>query len=259
MEGWCAVRGKFKIWSVVLTLIIGSVLYFFLLPPINVTSIEFWVFLMMLLFLFIFLTFMDKVSETITKIKRNDFKGLGKLMLLVLFIPVMIMVVNFILSPIFNSRAFSKRIAIIEDTEESNFITDVKEIDFNSPTPLIVEFTQQTNSIPQHYEQIINQYLRGPASADLISPFPAEIQLKAFEISSNQSSITLSYYTKNFSNSRRTIAFACLTKTLVSLTGINAVEIIVEDMDSDAQEIFNFSIDSFLYIDSVSYDEITDK
>ena len=134
-----------------------------------------------------------------------------------------------------------------------------KEIDFNSPTPLIVEFTQQTNSIPQHYEQIINQYLRGPASAELISPFPAEIQLKAFDISSNQSSITLSYYTKNFSNSRRTIAFACLTKTLVSLTGINAVEIIVEDMDSDAQEIFNFSIDSFLYIDSVSYDEITDK
>ena len=125
-------KGKFKILNVFVTLIVGLVLYFFLLPPINVTSMGFWVFVMMLLFLFIFLTFIDKVSETITKIKRNNFKGLGKLMLVLFFIPVMIMVVNFILSPIFNSRAFSKRITVIEDTEESNFITDVKEIDFSS-------------------------------------------------------------------------------------------------------------------------------
>ena len=39
-----------------------------------------------------------------------------------------------------------------------------KEIDYNSSTPLIVAFSQQTSSIPQHYEQIINQYLRGPTS-----------------------------------------------------------------------------------------------
>lgn len=134
-----------------------------------------------------------------------------------------------------------------------------KEIDYNSSTPLIVAFSQQTSSIPQQYEQIINQYLRGPTSSDLISPFPEEIQLKAFEISSNQLSVTLSYHKESFSDSRRTIAFACLTKTLVTLTGINAVEIIAEDIDSDDQEIFNFSIDSFTYIDSVSYNDIVDK
>ena len=125
-------KGKVKIMNGVVTFVVGLVLYFFLLPPINVTSMFFWIFVMMLLFLFIFLTFIDKVSETITKIKRNDFKGLGKLMLVLFFIPIMIMGINFVLSPVFNSRSFSKRINVVEDTEEINFITDVKEIDFNS-------------------------------------------------------------------------------------------------------------------------------
>ena len=125
-------KGKFKIWNLIITLMVGLTLYFFLLPPINVTSMEFWIFLMMLLFLFIFLTFIDKVTETITKIKKNDFSGLGKLVLVLVIIPILIMITNFVLSPIFNSNAFSKRITVIEDTEESNFITDVKEVDFDS-------------------------------------------------------------------------------------------------------------------------------
>ena len=87
---------------------------------------------MMLLFLFIVLTFIDKVTETITKIKKNDFSGLGKLALVLFAIPILIMIVNFVLSPMFNSKAFSKRITVVEDTEESNFITDVKEVDFDS-------------------------------------------------------------------------------------------------------------------------------
>ena len=52
-------------------------------------------FLMMLLFLFIVLTFIDKVTETITKIKKNDFSGLGKLALVLFAIPILIMIVNF--------------------------------------------------------------------------------------------------------------------------------------------------------------------
>ena len=125
-------KGKFKIINIVITLLVGLLVYFFMLPPLNVTSMEFWVFVMMSLLLFIFLTFIDKVSETITKIKKNDYSGLGKLVLVVFLIPMLIMVVNFILSPIFNSNAFSKRITVIEETEESNFITDVKEVDFES-------------------------------------------------------------------------------------------------------------------------------
>ena len=125
-------KGKLKIRNIILTLIIRGLLYFFLLPPINVTSMGFWIFVMMLLFVFIFLTFMDKVRVTIIRIGKNDYRGLEKLIVVLLIIPVMIMVVNFVLSPLFNSKSFSNRITVIEDTEENNFINDVSEVDFNS-------------------------------------------------------------------------------------------------------------------------------
>ena len=125
-------KGKFKILNIVFTLLGGFMLYFFMLPPINVTSMQFWVFVTMLLFLFIFLTFIDEVSVTITRFRKNDYSGLGKLIFVLFIIPLLIMVVNFALSPLFNSSAFSRRIEVVEDTENSNFVTEIKEVNFNS-------------------------------------------------------------------------------------------------------------------------------
>ena len=125
-------KSRFKIWNIVITLLVGMILYFLMLPPFNITSIGFWIFVMVLLFVFIFLTFVDKVSTTIIKIKRNDYSGLGKLILVLFIIPILISLVNFILSPLFNSKEFSNRITVVEDTEDSNFVTEVSEVDFNS-------------------------------------------------------------------------------------------------------------------------------
>ena len=125
-------KGRFSFWNIIVTLLFGGVVYFFMLPPINVTSMEFWVYVMMILFVFIFVTFIDKVTTTIAKIRKNDYHGLGRLILVLFVIPILIVLINFVLSPLFNSRAFSKRIDVIEDTENSNFITEVKEVDFNS-------------------------------------------------------------------------------------------------------------------------------
>ena len=124
------VRGRFNIWNLVMTLFLGFVMYFFFLPPINVTSLEFWIFVMVLLFLFIFLSAINIID--IIRGKRINYGILGKLMIVLFAIPLLIVCVNFILSPLFNSRAYSRRITIIEDTEESNFTTEVSEVDFNS-------------------------------------------------------------------------------------------------------------------------------
>ena len=125
-------KDKFKIWNVFITLIVGLVLYFFMLPPLNVTSMGFWMFVMMMLFLFIVISFSSKISTTIMRIRKNDYRGLGKLFVVLLIIPMIIIFVNFILSPLFHSRAFSNRITVVEDTEDSNFITEVSEVDFSS-------------------------------------------------------------------------------------------------------------------------------
>ena len=124
------IKGKFSVWNLVVTLIVGFVMYFFFLPPLNVTSMQFWTFIMTLLFIFIFLNTFN-VVEIIRK-KRFDYVIIKRILLILFAIPMLIILVNFILSPIFNSKAFSQRISVVEDTEESNFITEVSEVNFDS-------------------------------------------------------------------------------------------------------------------------------
>ena len=123
---------NFNIWHLVITLISGLVIYFFYLPPLNVTSMQFWTFIMTLIFIFVFLSIFKKIDIVSLRNKRLGIFKTKKLLLIIFIIPLMIMVVNFILSPVFNSKAFSERISIVSDTEENNFISEVKEVDFNS-------------------------------------------------------------------------------------------------------------------------------
>ena len=120
---------KRNILSIIITLIIGMVIYYFQLPPINITSISFWSFIMLLLAIYLFL-------NTISRIDKNginfDFKKSKIIIITLVTIPVLILLINFILSPLFNAKSFSKRITVIEDTEESNFTSEVNEVDFNS-------------------------------------------------------------------------------------------------------------------------------
>lgn len=121
---------KKSILSLIITFILSFIIYFFLLPPINITSMSFWVYIIMILSIYLILSStsrMDLKGKIIGKI--NDIKIL---IISIFGITIGIMLVNFILSPLFNSKAFSKRINVVEDSEDTNFITEVSEVDFNA-------------------------------------------------------------------------------------------------------------------------------
>ena len=120
---------KKKIINGLITLGIGFCWYFIYLPPLNVTSMQFWTFVMTLIFIYVFLSMFKKIDIISLRNGRLEIFKTKKLLLAIFVIPVMIMLVNFVLSPIFNSKAFSERINIVSDTEESNFISEVKEVD----------------------------------------------------------------------------------------------------------------------------------
>ena len=124
------IRNKFNILNIIITLVVGLVMYFFFLPPINVTSMSFWTFIIILLGIYILLSSMSKLD--IRGKLRGTIKDIKILGIVIFTIIVGIMIVNFILSPLFNSKSFSKRINVVEDTEESNFITEIKQVDFNT-------------------------------------------------------------------------------------------------------------------------------
>lgn len=120
---------KRNILSIIITLVVGLIIYFIQLPPLNITSMEFWSFILLILAVYLFL-------NTVSRIDRRginfEFKKSKVIILILILIPALIFLTNFVLSPLFNSRSFAERITIIEDTEENNFTSEVEEVNFSS-------------------------------------------------------------------------------------------------------------------------------
>lgn len=130
-----------------------------------------------------------------------------------------------------------------------------KDLAFSIDEPMIVEVAHHPANSP-NYESIINQYFSGPYSNDLASPFPEGLLLQAFVLTDSHLSVTLSNHMDNLTASRQTIAFACITKTLIGLTGVDTVEIIVDNSTSGGQRILSFSVNSFAHLDTIGYEDI---
>lgn len=124
------IKNKFNVLNIIITLLLGSVIYFFLLPPLNVSSLVFWIFIMIILSIYLFLTTLNKMDikgRIIGTIK--DIKFLLSTLFIIGF---GIVSINFFLSPLFNSKAFSNRIKVIEDTKENSFVEEIKPVDFKA-------------------------------------------------------------------------------------------------------------------------------
>lgn len=126
---------KFDIFIVLFDLILVSLMYYLTLPPINLTSIDFWSFICMI-GIIIFISMAIRDSNRIIVKKKFNVKLLNTykyLFIVYVVIVVGIFLMNFCLSPLFNAKSYSQRIEI-DSTHE--FTEDVKEVDFTK-IPLI--------------------------------------------------------------------------------------------------------------------------
>lgn len=119
----------FSIKAFIITIVIMLIYYYFLLPPINLSSPEFWVFFSVFLLSF---SASSVIVSGVKVVETKDIKTLSnlpyslKLALTVPIIALIIVIINFLVSPVFNAKTFSKRIVISQDT---NFEEDVPELD----------------------------------------------------------------------------------------------------------------------------------
>lgn len=124
-------KTKNAIFSILLTIILGGIYYYFTYPPINPTNIDFWVFMLLLFIiytaaynLFNFkVTFTDFMNRRYYKTEKN-----GKAYLIVPIIFGLIIVLNIILSPLFCSKQYYKRIKV----STGDFKEEVNEVNFNN-------------------------------------------------------------------------------------------------------------------------------
>ena len=117
---------KFNFINILITLIVALILYYFMLPPINITSPMFYLYTFIVFGIFIVLSSISSIEYIIKGRKVKDFS-----FYLIFLIPIGIIgiiLINFVLSPLFFSKSYANRIYINED---SDFSKDIAEVDFN--------------------------------------------------------------------------------------------------------------------------------
>ncbi len=129
---------KKNILSIVITLVVGFIWFYITLPAINIHSIGFWIFLMILVGIYKLINFFMNMSVT-QIFNRRSIKKTGLLGLIIIGGFILMILINIILSPLFNARSYSKRITI---DETHTFTEDVPEVDFNQ-LPLLDKASSQ--------------------------------------------------------------------------------------------------------------------
>jgi len=118
----------------IIELIVGFIYFYVALPPLNISSAEFWSFVIFLLAILLVLVtifnFTGNIKTIFTKKRITDYsKGMIAIIASILLIVVGMTVVNFFASPFFNAKSYANRIVI---DETGNFIKDIEQVNFKS-------------------------------------------------------------------------------------------------------------------------------
>jgi len=186
-------------------LIVLIIYYYFVLPPINITSLEFWKFIIFSLAILTGLIVISNISGSITTIiKGGKINNIKKPILIlpasILIIVVGMLLINFICSPVFNARSYSQRIII---DENGNFTKDIEQVNFKT-LPLLDRDSseklgdrvmgQMKDLVSQFY--VSNQYTQINYNNDILRVTPLEYASLIKWISNRKKGIT-GYITVN--------------------------------------------------------------
>ena len=120
--------GKRLFWSVLITLVVGFILFYIFLPPINIHSFDFWFYVIVLSLLFGVINFSSNLF--IINKKGIDIRWKGNI--IVFIVPVIIIcgiiLVKIFNGPFFRANKYATRIEVIN----ANFEEEIKEVDFNT-------------------------------------------------------------------------------------------------------------------------------
>ncbi len=118
---------KKNIINIILTLIFMLVYYYFLIPPINLQSSEFYSFVILTLLFYLFVSSLNLIISP-RKVNVNVILKNKVIVFIIVGIICLELVINFIFSPIFQADSYSKRIDI---NTNGDFVNDISEVDFN--------------------------------------------------------------------------------------------------------------------------------
>lgn len=127
---------------------------------------------------------------------------------------------------------------------------------YGSTTGVVASTVVEIPKEEFNYKNVLDVYIKGPTNYDCISPFPAGTTIEILEINRDKALLVLSPHFTTISNSSLTVALACLSRTVIELTGVKIVQIQIVDNLICGKRSITLTKDNFIYYDSVQPDNI---
>ncbi len=151
-----------RIINIIITLILGAIIYYFTLPAINLNNIGFYIYVSFLIMIFAFLETLnqDKKVELFKKGQKISPLEYPKTFLvctgIVIVMFLLIGIVNFFCSPMFNAKSYQTRIVV---NENGNFTEDIQEVNFNQ-LPLLDRASSEVlgDRVMGQMSDLVSQY-----------------------------------------------------------------------------------------------------
>lgn len=149
-----------RIINIIITLIIGLITYYFTLPAINLHNMGFYMFAIFLVLVFLFLESFNSSYISITRngisLNRKKIKTTYTILGSILGVFVLILLANFISSPLFNAKSYQQRIEVIEG---GDFTKDIPEVNVNQ-LPLIDRNSSEVlgNRVMGQISELVSQF-----------------------------------------------------------------------------------------------------
>ena len=109
---------------------------------------------------------------------------------------------------------------------------------------------EQREGIGRSADASIAEYLKGPVDSVYSNPFPKNTKLISFEMQDDIIHLVLSDNYATLTGLHLSVANACLSMTVLELTGANTVSIQCESVQIDGQNSIMITRDSILLYDS---------
>lgn len=135
-----------------------------------------------------------------------------------------------------------------------NFYYPRVEATFGSADSLIAPIIAESADYANDTVGLMTAYLQGPKDEHYLSPFPAGTQILGFEENNGFIRLTMSRNFANLTGMDLTLACACLTLTVLDLTGGNSVRISVPGATLNGAEYIRMDRNCLNLLDIINND-----
>ena len=131
-----------------------------------------------------------------------------------------------------------------------NFYYRRAEIGYTDDMGVISREQRESAGYEEDVRQLLSVYFDGPVSTELQQLFPEDLAVISLHYAGNTAKITLSYHLGQLHGIDLTVACACLTMTVIELTGVDSVQIFAAGTLLDEYQSITMDKDCFLLLDT---------